>query len=306
MEPIIDLKELSCRYGATEAVSHLTLQVPAGSVYAFLGTNGAGKTTTIKTLLNLIKPSHGTASVLGVPTSSLGPAQLAQIGYVSQDQKLPLDLSLQTLISYSRAIYPTWDDALCARLRDILALPLNRKLAHLSHGMKVKAALLISLAYRPRLLVLDEPFSGLDQLVRDELIQSLIELFEQREWTMFISSHDISEVERLADWVGIIDSGKLCLSEPLDTLLNRFRRVDVMLEEGVITPNQLPDHILLPEISGPTARWTDPRFIDEPTTRERISSLFPRHTRFAFSPLSLRDIFVAITRSLRLNPSAAL
>ncbi|CAN5759968.1 hypothetical protein BH09VER1_BH09VER1_13060 [soil metagenome] len=304
MEPIIDLKDLSCRYGATEAVSHLSLQVPAGSVYAFLGTNGAGKTTTIKTVLNLLKPSQGTASVLGVPTTSLGPAQLAQIGYLSQDQQLPLDLSLQTLINYSRAIYPTWDDALCTRLREILALPLDRKLGQFSHGMKIKAALLISLAYRPRLLVLDEPFSGLDQLVRDELIQSLIELFEQREWTMFVSSHDISEVERFADWVGIIDAGRLCLSEPLDTLLARFRRVDVMLAEGVITPNQLPDHILLPEISGPTARWTDSHFIDESTTRERICSLFPRHARFAFSPVSLRDIFVTVTRSLRLNASA--
>jgi ABC-2 type transport system ATP-binding protein len=306
MEPIIDLKDLSCRYGSHEAVSHLSLRVPAGSTYAFLGTNGAGKTTTIKTLLNLLKPTQGSATVLGVPSTSLGSAQLAQIGYLSQDQKLPLDISLRALINYSRAIYPTWDDALCHRLRDILDLPLDRKLFQLSHGMKVKAALLVSLSYRPRLLVLDEPFSGLDQLVRDELIQSLIELFEQREWTMFISSHDISEVERLADWVGIIDGGKLCFSESLESLQARFRRVDVMLADGVITPAQLPDNILLPEISGPTARWTDPRFVDEPAALERIRCLLPRDARVAFSPLSLRDIFVTITRSLRLNSASSL
>lgn len=306
MEPIIDLKDLSCRYGAHEAVSRLSLQVPAGSTYAFLGTNGAGKTTTIKTLLNLLKPKAGSAQVLGVPSTSLGPAQLSQIGYLSQDQKLPLDLSLRSLIAYSRALYPTWDDALCDRLQEILSLPLERKLAHLSHGMKIKASLLLALSYRPRLLVLDEPFSGLDQLVRDELIKSLIELFEQGEWTMFISSHDISEVELLADWVGIIDGGKLCLSESLESLQARVRRVDVMLAEGAITSAQLPDNILLPEISGATARWTDSHFVDELTTAERIRCLLPRDARLAFSPLSLRDIFVAVTRSIRLNPATTL
>ena len=306
MQPIIDLKDLSCRYGQHEAVSHLNLKVAAGSTYAFLGTNGAGKTTTIKTLLNLLEPSGGSATVLGVPSTKLGPAELAQIGYLSQDQKLPLELTLRQLIDYSQALYPTWDEALCDRLREILALPLDRRLAQLSHGMKMKAALLVSLAYRPRLLVLDEPFSGLDQLVRDELIQSLIELFEQREWTMLISSHDISEVERLADWIGIIDGGKLCVSESLESLQGRFRRVDVMLADGLVTEAQLPDNILLPEIAGPTARWTEAHFVDEQTTSERIRSLLPRDARLAFTPLSLRDIFVAVTRSLRLKPASTL
>jgi len=304
MEPIIDIDNLSCRYGTREAVTQLSLQVPAGSTYAFLGTNGAGKTTTIKTILNLLQPGAGTATVLGVPSTKLGPDQLAQIGYVSQDQKLPLELSVRALIAYSRAIYPTWDDALCDRLGKILALPLDRKLSQLSHGMKIKAALLVSLAYRPRLLVLDEPFSGLDQLVRDELIQSLIELFEEREWTMFISSHDIAEVERLADWVGIIDGGKLCLSESLASLQARFRRVDVMLADGEVVPSHLPEKILLPEFAGPTARWIEPDFVDEQASGERVRHLLPDDARVAFSPLSLREIFVTVTRSLRSNSPA--
>jgi ABC-2 type transport system ATP-binding protein len=306
MKQIIEINGLTCHYGGLEAVRNLNLQVPEGSIYAFLGTNGAGKTTTIKTLLNLLEPSKGTASVLDTPVTRLGPRELAQIGYLSQDQKLPETLTVQDLIEYSKAIYPTWDDAFCNRLLETLSLPLKRKLAHFSRGMKIKAALLISLAYHPRLLILDEPFSGLDALVRDELIQSLLGIFEQETWTMFISSHDIDEVERLADWVGILDGGRLCLSEPLETLRSRFRRIDIILPEGEVSRNQLAEDVLLPEIVGGSAKWIDSHFINNDAISEQIQKCFPKGTAFATSPLSLRDIFVSVTRVLRLNPQAIL
>lgn len=306
MKPIIEINGLTCTYVGVEAVRNLNLQVPEGSIYAFLGTNGAGKTTTIKTLLNLLEPSKGTANVLGTPVARLGPKELAQIGYLSQDQKLPEALTVQNLIEYSRSIYPTWDDAFCHRLLETLSLPLRRKLSHFSRGMKIKAALLISLAYHPRLLILDEPFSGLDALVRDELIQSLLEVFEQETWTMFISSHDIDEVERLADWVGILDGGRLCLSEPLETLRSRFRRIDIILPEGEVSRNQLAGDALLPEIAGGSAKWIDSHFVNNDATSEQIQKRFPKGTTFATSPLSLRDIFVSVTRVLRQNPQAIL
>ncbi|MEO8206224.1 MAG: ABC transporter ATP-binding protein [Chthoniobacterales bacterium] len=306
MKPIIEINGLSCTYGGKQAVRDITLSVPEGSIYAFLGTNGAGKTTTIRTLMNLLKPKKGTTKIFDVPSSQLGPKELAQIGYLSENQSLPESLTVQELIEYSRAIYPTWDDALCDKLSGILALPLNQKLSQFSRGMKIKAAFLISLAYRPRLLVLDEPFSGLDPLVRDELIQSLLVLFEQENWTMFVSSHDIDEVERLADWVGILDRGRLCLSEPIETLRARFRRTDVTLPEGEFFKNTLPELGLLFEATEGSARWTDNHFINDDTTAEQVRKYFPQGTAFTTTALSLREIFVAATRALRLNSQAIL
>lgn len=306
MNPIIEIKNLTCRYGKTTAVRDLNLEVPEGSVYAFLGTNGAGKTTTIKTLMNLLPASGGNVRVLDVPATNLGPKELAQIGYLSENQKLPEALTIRQLIEYSRAIYPTWDDSFCLRLLETLSLPIDRRLEQFSRGMKIKAAMLISLSYRPRLLVLDEPFSGLDPLVRDELIQALIKLFDQENWTMFISSHDIDDVERLADWVGIIDNGRLCLSESLETLRTRFRRIDVTLPEGDFSQNQLSADAMLPEVMGGSARWIDPHFVSETTTSAQIQQRFPQGTRFGTSPLSLREIFVTVTRTLRQNSQATL
>jgi ABC-2 type transport system ATP-binding protein len=307
MKPVIEIEGLSCRYGRLEVVRDVSLQVMEGSTYAFLGTNGAGKTTTIKTLLNLLPASAGTARVLGTPVSRLGPAELARIGYVSTDQVLPPTLTLEHLIDYARAIYPTWDDAFCRHLLTTLALPLDRKVGQFSTGMKVKAALLISLAYRPRLLILDEPFSGLDPLVRDELILSLAEVLGQEKCTILISSHDIDEVERLADWVGIVDQGRLCLSEPLATLRARWRRIDVIVPDGAAAArDQLPATALQPEVTGSSARWIDSHFIDAETVAAQIRARFPTGTAVSISALALREIFVAATRVLRLDSRTTL
>src|SRR4051812_12855846 len=165
---IIETKNLTRRFGRAEAVHGVNLVVPAGSVFALLGSNGAGKTTTIKMLVNLLRPSAGEARVLGVDSRKLGERELAQLGYVSENQQLPLWMTVRQFFDYCRPFYPTWDRALEKTLLARFDLPLGRKLAQLSRGMLMKAALLSSLAYRPKLLVLDEPFSGLDPLVRDE------------------------------------------------------------------------------------------------------------------------------------------
>ena len=229
---IIETTRLTRRFGATEAVHELTLAVPAGSVFALLGPNGAGKTTTLKLLMNLIEPTTGSARVLGIDSRKLGERELAQIGYVSESQQLPLWMTVRQLLDYCRPFYPTWDRALEARLLAQFALPEKRKLAQLSRGMLMKAALLSSLAYRPRLLVLDEPFSGLDPVVRDEFIRGVLEVSALGEWTVLVSSHDIDEVERLADHVAMLDAGRLRLSERTEELQARFRRVEVSVDAG--------------------------------------------------------------------------
>ena len=145
MNAIIETHQLTRRFGKTLAVRNLSLQVPEGSVFAFLGPNGAGKTTVIKMLMNMIRPTSGTARMLGTDSLRLGPAQLARIGYVSENQEMLEWMTVQQLIDYCRPMYPTWDQDLCRQLIRQFELPLNRKLKTFSRGMKVKASLLSSL-----------------------------------------------------------------------------------------------------------------------------------------------------------------
>jgi len=218
MTNIIQFENMHKCFGKTAAVDGLDLEVPEGRILAFLGPNGAGKTTTIKTMLNLYQPDEGRVSVLGVDSRKLKPQQFRSIGYVSENQQLPEWMTVGGFLRYCKPMYPTWDDEFCSRLLKQFELPLDKKLKSLSRGMKMKAALLSSLVYRPKLVVLDEPFTGLDPLVRDEFIRGMLELTEQEGWTVFLSSHDIDEVERLCDSIAVIDEGRLRLSESVDEL----------------------------------------------------------------------------------------
>jgi ABC-2 type transport system ATP-binding protein len=224
MPAIIETVGLTRRFGRLDAVDSLNLQVMRGSLFAFVGPNGAGKTTTIKLLLNLLRPTSGTAVVLGVDSRRIGPRELARIGYVSENQELPDWMTVDQLIAYVRPFYPTWDDTLCRKLRRDLDLTSRLPVRLFSRGMRMKSALLVSLAYRPELVVLDEPFSGLDPLARDELIRALLELTGEHNWTTLISSHDIDEVERLADSIAFINHGRVFLTESVQELIGKHRR----------------------------------------------------------------------------------
>ena len=300
MHPAIITAGLTHHYGKTAAVDGLTLSVPEGSIYAFLGPNGAGKTTTIKMLLNILPPTAGAAKVIGTDTRQLGPAEFTQIGYVSENQQLPEWMTVGQLIDFCRPMYPAWDTALCEKLLRQFELPLDRKLQNLSRGMKMKAALLTSLAYRPRLLVLDEPFTGLDPLVRDEVIRGMLELTEQEKWTVFISSHDIDEVERLADWVGVINAGKIQLSESVASLQTRFRRLECVVPVGARLPGSAPKSWLIPEITPHSAAAVESQY--EPgTSEDRLRESFPGATQVTVSEMTLREIFLALARTFRLK-----
>ena len=163
---------LSRRFKRVKAVRDLNLQVPTGAIFAYLGPNGAGKTTTIHLLMNLIRPSGGRAEVLGVDSRKLTPRTLETIGYVSENQKPPHWMTIGAFLDFCKHLYPTWDDTYCDDLRRRFELPLDHKLGHCSRGMRMKAVLVSSLAYRPKLLVLDEPFSGLDPNMRDDMVRA--------------------------------------------------------------------------------------------------------------------------------------
>jgi ABC-2 type transport system ATP-binding protein len=296
MTSAIQTSGLARRFGRVEAVRGVNLAVPAGSIFALIGPNGAGKTTTIKTLMNLLRPTAGEARVLGVDSRRLGVAELQRIGYVSENQRLPLWMTPRDLFDYCRAFYPAWDAALARKLLGDLDLPADRRLGTLSRGTRMKAALLASLAYRPALVVLDEPFTGLDPLVRDELIRALLEVPDGREFTVFVSSHDVDEVERLADWVGFMAGGSMVLAEPVASLIARFRTVEVVLPpDGQARDVPLHRAWIAQERAGHTVRFIDTAHSD-PDAGYRIAAAFPGATVHA-SPMTLRDIFVVLART---------
>ena len=296
MTSIIRSQALSKRFRRTVVLDGLDLEVPPGSIYALVGPNGAGKTTTIKVLMNIFPPSGGSSEVLEVDSRRLGPRQFEQIGYVSENQELPDWMTVAYFLEYLAPFYPTWDRALADELVRQFQLPQDRKLRHLSRGMKMKAALASSLAYRPKLIVLDEPFTGLDALVRDELVESLLARGEGA--TIFISSHDLAEIESFASHIGYLDGHKLQFSEELEALSARFREVVLTFETAPALPPQWPASWLQPEAVGPVVRFVESRFDTERTAAE-VHRIFPDCRDMQAEGMPLRSIFVALAKASR-------
>ncbi|MBN1566654.1 MAG: ABC transporter ATP-binding protein [Acidobacteria bacterium] len=298
MNSAISTDHLSHFYRKVEAVRDLTVEVPRGSLFALLGPNGAGKTTTIHTLMNILEPTSGRAEILGVDSRRLGPEQLARIGYVSENQKLPGWMTVERLLAFCKPLYPTWDDGLCNKLIRTFDLPLNRQIKSLSRGMRLKTAMIAALAYRPSLLVLDEPFGGLDVAVREELVEGMLELSEQEGWTLFISSHDLEDIENLVDHIGFIDNGRLLFSEDLEQLQARFREVEVTVPGPQQIPVPWPGDWLSPQAAGNVIRYIDSRY-REGESEAYARHMFPQATNLSMSPMSLRSIFISLTRRQR-------
>jgi ABC-2 type transport system ATP-binding protein len=300
MNAVIETHSVTHRYGKVAAVQDLQLFVPEGSIYAFLGPNGAGKTTTIKLILNLLQPTEGRATVFGVDSTGLGPAEFERIGYVSENQQLPDWMTVQQLVDFCRPMYPSWDTDFCSKMLKDFLLPTNKKIRDLSRGMRMKASLLTSLAYRPRLLVLDEPFTGLDPVMRDEVIHGILELTEQENWSVFISSHDIDEVERFADWVGFIDGGRLRLGESTSNLQSRFKRLDCVVPEGSHFASPVPRSWLMPAISSRSFCVIESEYIPG-ESEKRLVGLLPGAIDITVADLSLREVFVGLAQSSSSN-----
>jgi ABC-2 type transport system ATP-binding protein len=296
MNTAIRTENLTKRFGKVAALHGLNLSVPENAIYALVGPNGAGKTTAIKVLMNILKPTLGHAEVMGKSSTELHGQQLASIGYVSENQELPDWMRVETFFGFLRPFYPTWDRGLEHELIKQFDLPLNRKLGKLSRGMRMKAALLSALAFHPKLIVLDEPFTGLDPLVRDELIRGLLERAEES--TIFISSHDLAEIETFASHVGYLEDGQLRISEELTALSDRFREIELTFASPPSVPDQVPDEWMQLSSSAMVLRFVDSRF-DGQKTDAQIRNLFGDVRNATFSPMSLRSIFLSMARAGR-------
>lgn len=298
MTNAIEMRELTRRFGRLTAVDRLTLDVAEGSVFALIGSNGAGKSTALRMLMNIMEPTSGAASVLGMPCRSLTGDRFTKIAYVAEDQEQPDWMTVAELLAYTKPFYPDWDDTLAAAMVREFALPLDRKLKHLSRGMKMKAVLTSSLAYRPRLIVLDEPFSGLDPLVREEFVESLID--RAPETTILISSHDLAEIEGVATHIGFMEEGRLLFAEEIGSLAARMREVEVTFAGDALPaalPTPWPAEWMNPQTTGAVLRFVDCRFTQDNNVAARFAQAEIRGVEAR--PLSLRSMFVAIAKAAR-------
>ena len=296
MSDILRTSELSKAYRGLPVLDGLNIAVPESSVFGLVGPNGAGKTTTIKILMNILQPDSGLAEVLNVDSRRIGPEEFTRIGYVSENQEMPLWMTVEYFLRYLKPFYPDWDDGLAAALVRQFDLPPGRKLGHLSRGMLMKTALASSLAYHPRLLVLDEPFSGLDPVVREDLIEGLLE--NAGETTIFVSSHDLADIETFASHIGYLDRGRLQFSEEMTSLSARFREIEVTVEPPAVLPGNghWPANWVRPDSTQAVIRFVETRFDPERTNTE-IRHLFSRVKQVSVNPMSLRAIFITLARN---------
>src|SRR5213596_230189 len=222
-EPVIAIAGLSRQFGTRAALDDVTLSIPRGGVYGLVGANGAGKTTLIRHMLGLLRAERGAVRVFGLDPVADPVAVLSRIGYLSEENDLPGWMRVDELMRYTRAFYPKWDDAYAEELRQTFALDPAAKIRTLSKGQKARAGLLIALAHRPELLVLDEPSSGLDPIVRRDILGAVIRTIAHEGRTVLFSSHLLDEVEQVADHVTMISHGKIVLSAPLAAIRESHR-----------------------------------------------------------------------------------
>lgn len=296
MNNVIRTEGLTKKFRRVTALNNLDLDVPEGAIYALVGPNGAGKTTAIKILMNIFPPTSGRAEVLGIDSRHIAGRAFTSIGYVSENQELPDWMRIDAFLAYLRPFYPTWDRDLENELVEQLDLPLDRKLGKLSRGMRMKAAMLSAFAYHPKLIVLDEPFGGLDPLVRDQLNEGMLE--RASEATIFVSSHDLAEIENLASHVGYLEEGRLRFSEDMAALVDRFREVELTLDTEPARQDQWPESWMQIDAFGAVVQFIESRFDQERTSSE-IRKRFGSPRDMTFAPMSLRSIFLAMAKAGR-------
>jgi ABC-2 type transport system ATP-binding protein len=233
---VVTVTDLSRRFNRTVALDGVNLDVPRGGVFGLVGENGAGKTTLIKHLLGLLKAQTGTVRVFGLDPVREPVGVLARIGYLSEDRDLPDWMRLEELLRYLQPFYRSWDPGFAEELRIQFDLDPRARIKTLSQGQRARVGLLAALAYRPEFLILDEPSTGLDPIVRREILAAIIRTISEEGRTVLFSSHLLDEVERVSDHVALLDHGRIVLCEPLETIKASHRRLTLRFDEPLASP----------------------------------------------------------------------
>ncbi len=250
---VVEVAGLSRRFGRNLALDSVDLAIPRGSVFGLVGENGAGKTTFIKHLLGLLRARSGTVRVFGRDPVAEPVGVLSRVGYLSEDRDLPGWMPVGELIRYTRSFYPSWDDAFAEEIRERFELDPKARVKSLSQGQKARAGLLLALAYRPDLLVLDEPSTGLDPVVRRDILGAILRTIADEGRTVLFSSHLLDEVERVSDHVAMLDRGRVVLRGPLDEVQAGHHRMVLRFDEPRSEP---PRSASMLSCEGSGREWT--------------------------------------------------
>ena len=229
-DPVVVVSDLTRSFGRKKALDNVSLTVDRGRVLGLVGENGAGKTTLVKHLLGALKAKAGTVRVFGIDPVTDPPAVLSRIGYLSEDRDLPMWMRVGEFMRYTQAFFPDWDERYAQHLRERFELPADAKIRQLSRGEKAKTGLLVALAHRPDLLLLDEPSSGLDPAARRHILGAVVRSVAEEGRTVVFSSHLLDEVERVADDVTMLHEGKAVLQSSMEEIRERHHRFVVRFE----------------------------------------------------------------------------
>jgi ABC-2 type transport system ATP-binding protein len=287
-EAVIAITALSRRFGAKTALDDVSLYVPRGSVFGLVGENGAGKTTLIKHILGLLRAESGTVRVFGQDPVAEPVQVLAGIGYLSEQPDLPGWMRVDELLRYTQAFYPGWDPAYAEQLRQQFGLDAKARVKTLSKGQQAKAGLLAAQAHRPKLLLLDEPSSGLDPIVRRDILEAVIRTVSDEGRTVFFSSHLLEEIERVSDHIAMLHEGKLVLCGALDEIKKQHRRLTLRFPARLSTPPAVPGVL---NVTGSGREWVVIRNGSQNDLSAAATSLGAEIVEE--SAASLTEIFVA-------------
>ncbi|BDI33744.1 multidrug ABC transporter ATP-binding protein [Capsulimonas corticalis] len=292
--PVVEIRNLTRRFGPKVALDDVSLTVPAGVVFGLVGENGAGKTTLIKHVLGLLKAQEGSVRIFGKDPVEDPVGVLSRIGYLAEETSLPGWMTVHELMRYTQAFYPTWDEAFAEQLRGEFGLDVRATVKNLSKGQRARAGLLAALSYRPDLLLLDEPSSGLDPIVRRDILGAIIRTIADEGRTVLFSSHLLSEVERVSDYVAMVRGGKIVFADALDTIKETHFKATLQFAEARKTAPQIPGVLHWEGLGG---EWTAGRewtAVCHGRPAEIAAAAVLHGARMvAHSPASLDDIFVA-------------
>lgn len=287
-QPVIRARELTRYFGRKCAVRALNLEVPRGCVFAFLGRNGSGKTTVIRMLLGLLAPTRGEAAVLGCDSQALTPEVRSRIGYLTEEHQLYGWMSLRETAEFQSAFYPRWNGKIFQGVLDHFGLKLEARVRELSRGQRAGVALALTLAPDPELLILDDPALGLDPVARRALVESMIYLTRRSDRTIFFSSHDMADVERVADYIAVLDYSVLRACCPLEFFRGSVQEVRLRFVGAPLALPKIPGLLQALRLDN-ELRVTCIRY--NAATEAVLRSLGPAEMELL--PLGLEDAFIS-------------